>query len=56
MPAIDIGARLLVLLQAGADAARRFPVAVAGCLLASLATLLLVRDIQLVVGEAPLTE
>jgi hypothetical protein len=56
MPAIDIGARLLVLLQAGADATRRFPVAVVGCLLASLATLLLVRDIRLVVGEAPLTE
>jgi hypothetical protein len=56
MPAIDIGARLLELMQATAGATRRFPVAVAGCLLASLAALLLVHDVRLAIGAAPLAE
>jgi hypothetical protein len=56
MPAIDIGARLLELMQATAGATRRFPVAVAGCLLVSLAALLLVHDVRLAIGAAPLAE
>src|SRR5690606_9263208 len=54
MPPIDLAARVHVLLQAATEAIRRFPVAVGGCLMASMVILLLVHDIRLAVGDAPL--